>query len=529
MTTFSDEEQAIVSTGVEAPQSTKLAVDDDFIKVPLGRVQFTIVFFGLLVAVLQAALDQTIVSTILKVVVADLGKQELFSWVGSAYLITGTSFSLLYGRMSDIFGRKWVFVIAIALFEVGSAICGVANTMELLIVGRAVAGVGGGGIFSMVLIIVTDIVSFGDRGKYQGVIGAGYALASVIGPLIGALALVSPATGSVADKIRQIDFLGTGLIFFGVTCFVTPLQLAGSTWEWNSPQTITLLVVAALILVAFIYVEMKLARTPIVPPAMFTTQNVHAFLVIAFCVGAIFFDSVYYIGLFFQVNYGVSATSAGLSTIPLVLGVTSLAIASGQIVSRVGGFHTFLFVGGTFSTAGLVATSFLTPSATLAARVCFLLLLGLGLGCLIQIRIIGLQASVDPSKIAVVTAVSQLMQSLGGAVGIAVTGTALNNLLSAQIDARPALLSVLGASSALSAIPRSEVVALREALGAAAAEGAVPGAAEALAELLDSFTVAYADVFRLHVVFSGLILVAAMFVRRSHIRGARGSRGLSNA
>ncbi|KAI9349006.1 major facilitator superfamily domain-containing protein [Zopfochytrium polystomum] len=466
------------------------------------------VFVALLLAILLAALDQTIVSTILRVVVADLGHQELISWIGSAYLITATSFSLLYGRMSDIFGRKWVFIFAIAVFEIGSAICGAANSMELLIVGRAIAGVGGGGIFSLVLIIITDIVSIADRGKYQGMIGAVFGLSSVIGPLIGGgfadnglwrwcfyinlpvgvitmafvifvLNLEAP-TGSVADKIRQIDFLGTCIVFIGVTCFVTPIQLAGSTWEWSSPQTIALLT--------------KVAKNPIVPPSILMNSSVPAFLVIAFSLGAAFFSAVYYIALFFQVDYGVSATAAGLNTIPLIFGVVLLSISSGQIVSRTGKYVHFLYIGGVLVSAGLIATSFLTPSSSLAARVCFLLILGVGCGSLIQIRIIGLQASVDLPKIAVVTA----------------------------IDSHPTLIRVLESSPALSAIPRTQVVVLREALVAAAASGAVPNAAEALVELLDSFTMAYANIFRLLLLFSGAILVAAPFVKPAQIRGAHG-------
>ncbi|KAI9359947.1 major facilitator superfamily domain-containing protein [Zopfochytrium polystomum] len=384
------------------------------------------VFVALLLAILLAALDQTIVSTILRVVVADLGKQELISWVGSASLM---SQFLSYGRLSDIFGRKWVFVFAIVVFEIGSAICGAANSMIMLIVGRAIAGVGGGGIFSLVLIIITDIVSISDRGKYQGTIGATFGLASVIGPLVGggfadhglwrwcffinlpvgavtvafvvAVLNLEVPSGSVAEKIRQIDFLGTALVFVGVTCFITPLQLAGSSWEWNSPQTIALLVVSALLLGVFVYVQNRVAKQPIVPPAMFMNASVPAFLVIAFAIGAAFFSSVYYIALFFQVDYGVSATAAGLNTIPLVFGVVLLSILSGQIVSRTGHYVFFLYIGGAVLAAGLAASSFLSPTSTLAARILFLLLLGIGGGSLVQIRIIGLQASVDGPRIAV--------------------------------------------------------------------------------------------------------------------------------
>ncbi|KAJ3383073.1 hypothetical protein HDU80_001331, partial [Chytriomyces hyalinus] len=155
------------------------------VKVPLNRSQFGLVFLGLMLAIMMAALDQTIVATALKAIVADFGRQELVPWIGSAYLLTSAPFGILYGKLADIFGRKWVFVFALVVFELGSLVCAAAPTMEALIIGRAVAGVGGGGIFSLVLIIISDIVSLQDRGKYQGMIGAMFGLSSVIGPLVG--------------------------------------------------------------------------------------------------------------------------------------------------------------------------------------------------------------------------------------------------------------------------------------------------------------------------------------------------------
>ncbi|KAI9337366.1 major facilitator superfamily domain-containing protein [Zopfochytrium polystomum] len=511
------------------------------------------VFASLLLAIFLAALDQTIVSTTLTVIVADLKRQELVSWIGTAYLMTATSFSLLYGRLSEIFGRKWVFIFAICIFELGSTLCGAATSMEMLIVGRAVAGVGGGGIFSSVLIIITDIVSIADRGKYQGMIGGVFGLSSVIGPLIGggfadnglwrwcffinlpvggvAIAAIlfvlrlPPTTGSVLEKIRQVDFLGTVLVCVGVVCFVTPLQLSGTTWQWSSPQTIVLLVVSATMLAVFVFTQNKVSKSPIVPPSLFMNSSVPAFLVIAFSLGSVFYSSVYYIALFFQVNYGVSATTAGIDTIPLIFGVVALSISSGQIVSRTGHYHFFLFIGGTVISCGLIACSFLTPSSTLAVRVVSLLVLGVGCGCLIQIRTIGIQASVDIPRIAVATAVSQFMQTLGGAVGISLTGTVLNNVLQAQTARSAAIAAVVAAIPALADIPTSEVVELRTALNAAVQSGNVPDAAAALADLLDGFTTAYATVFRLLLFFPGCILVAACFVKEAKLRAPPGKGG----
>ncbi|KAJ1553135.1 hypothetical protein HK405_008837 [Cladochytrium tenue] len=527
----------------EAPRQ----LDPDYVRVPLSRGGFALVLVALMCAVFLPALDQTVVSTILRTMVSDLGDQALISWVGTAYLLTVSVSSLVYGKLADIFGRKLVFVSAVVIFMVGSAVSGASKTMVSMIVGRAVAGLGGGGILSCALIIVADVVSIRQRGIFQGLFGAVFGLSSVIGPLIGGafsdggvwrwafylnlpvgavvlavsiifLALPAPE-GNIMQKLAQVDYLGIFIVLAGVTCFLTPLQLGGSLWAWSSPQVIVMFVLSALLLAAFLYTQNYVSKSPVVPPAVFMNRSVVAFLFVAFGIGGSFLGSVYYIAVYFQVDYGLSATSAGVSTIPLVLGVVFMSIVSGQVASRTGHYAFFPYITGAVATAGLIATSFLGPSSTLAERVIFLLILGLGIGSSIQIRVIGIQASVDIPRIAVATALSTFLQTVGGAFSIAVTGTILNNQFSKAVLDRPALVAIL-AEPQFDGVSPTDFVTLRTLLGDAGIQALYPDLApQALTEMIDSFSDAFALAIRFLIVFSGLLLISAFFVKEYGIKG----------
>ncbi|KAJ1539391.1 hypothetical protein HK405_012945 [Cladochytrium tenue] len=479
--------------------------------------------------------------------VTELGDPELLSWVGTAYLLTMSVSSLVFGALADVFGRRPVFVSAVALFAVGSAVSGAAPTMTAAVAGRAISGLGGGGIFSSGLIIVADVVSMRQRGVYQGLIGAVFGLASVVGPLVGGafadagawrwafylnvpvgavvivislvfLALPAPE-GNMLRKLAQVDYLGVVIVLAGVTCFLTPLQLGGSLWAWNSPQVIATFVLSGVLLAAFLFTQNRVSKNPVVPPAVFMNRSVVAFLFIAFGVGGSFLGSVYYIALFFQVDFGYTATAAGVATIPLVLGVVFMSITSGQVVSRTGHYAVFPYICGVAVSAGLLAVSFLGPSSTLAERVIFLLILGLGIGCCIQIRIIGIQASVDLPRLAVATALSTFLQAVGGSFSIAVTGTILNNQFSKAVLDRAALVAIL-AKPQFAGISSTDFVALRTILGDAGIQALYPDLApQALADMIDAFTSSFSLAMRFLIVFSGLVLIASFFVKEYGLSG----------
>ncbi|KAJ3190823.1 hypothetical protein HK101_008335 [Irineochytrium annulatum] len=515
-------------------------IDPSFVRVKLTRLQFVLVYVALALSIFLGALDQTIVATALRAIVEDLGGETLIPWIGSAFLLATTSVAALYGKFADIFGRKITFLFALIVFEAGSLVCGIAPSMEVLVVGRAVAGLGAGGIFSLVMIIISDIVSIQDRGKYQGILGAVFGVASVVGPLmggafsdhvswrwcfyinlpIGAVTVVAVIfllkfprpEGDMRHKLARIDFLGALLLTAAVCCLITPLQLGGTTWAWSAPQTIVLFVLSVILFVALFFVETRVAKEPIIPPAMFVNSSVTAFLVIAVALGAAFFSAVYYISLFFQISYGDTATQAGLETIPLVMGLVLMSIASGQIVSRTGYYVPFIYVGGVLLCVGLGLISILSPTSARVEQVFFLLIAGLGAGCIIQIRVLGLQASVDGPMIAIATAVSQFSQSLGGSVGVAITGTVYQNILASNIKAKPelsALLASQGVDPAQVNLPILRTM--------------IEGNALLLGQLVDAFAGAFQIAYRASLPFPIVILVAALFLRNYMVKAKPGA------
>ncbi|KAJ1562254.1 hypothetical protein HK405_014193, partial [Cladochytrium tenue] len=321
--------------------------------------------------------------------------------------------------------------------------------------------------------------------------------------------------------LRSVDYLGVALAAAATTCFLTPLQLGGSEWAWSAPQTIALFVASGVLLVAFVVVELLVASNPVVPPAVFMNRSVVAFSFMAFGVGGLMIGSVYYIAFYYQVDYGYSATDAGVNTIPLVAGLVVMSVASGQIVSRTGHYAVFPYISGAVGVAGTVAVSFLGPSSSVAERAVFLLILGLGAGSGVQIRAIGMQASVDPPKIAVASAVSQFLQTLGGAVGIAIAGAALNNKFTQNVASSPTLASLL-AEPAFAFIGSTDFVTMRRFLSLESTQQAYPQAAEALDEMIDAFTSSFALAMRFLVLFAGIILVSAFFVKDYGLHHGKG-------
>ncbi|KAJ3377327.1 hypothetical protein HDU84_008773, partial [Entophlyctis sp. JEL0112] len=345
------------SASLSSPASAPplLAIDAaDIVRVPLGTNEKALVLVALVVSLFMASLDTTIVSTALKAIIKDLQHQELIPWIGnnswflyklilhlsgSSYLMSSAAVGALYGKFADIFGRKWVFVGALVLFEAGSLFCAVAPNIPFLIFGRTIAGLGGGGIFTMSYIIISDIVSGRDRGKYQTIITVTYGGTSVIAPLIGglfsdhlswrwcfyinlplgAVALgcavvfmrLPLPSGALLDKMYRIDFLGCVLLFCSTACLVAALQLGGTNYPWSSAPVLCLFAGSIVTGAVFGFVEAKVAKEPIIPAAMFLNPSVSAILVVAFCLGAGFFSGLYYISLFFQVVNGDSATEAG--------------------------------------------------------------------------------------------------------------------------------------------------------------------------------------------------------------------------
>ncbi len=318
---------------------------------------------ALLLGMLLAALDQTIVSTALPTIVSELGGMDHLSWVVTAYLLAATAATPLWGKLGDQYGRKKLFQTAIVIFLIGSALCGMAQNMPQLIGFRALQGLGGGGLMVLSMAIVGDLVTPRERGRYQGLFGAVFGATSVLGPLLGGfftqhlswrwVFYINLPIGVVALLViaavlhipvhrekHTIDYLGTFLIASVATCLILVASLGGTTWAWASAQIIVLAVLAVVLLVAFVAVERR-AVEPVLPLKLFRIRTFSLVAVISFVIGFAMFGAMTYLPTFLQVVHGITPTMSGVHMLPMVLGLLLTSTASGQIVSRTGRWKVF--------------------------------------------------------------------------------------------------------------------------------------------------------------------------------------------
>ncbi|MEU5769501.1 MFS transporter [Streptomyces asoensis] len=400
---------------------------------------------ALLLGMLLAALDQTIVSTALPTIVSELGGMEHLSWVVTAYLLASTAATPLWGKLGDQYGRKRLFQIAIVIFLIGSALCGMAQNMPQLIGFRALQGLGGGGLMVLSMAIVGDIVPPRERGRYQGLFGAVFGATSVLGPLLGGLFTqhlswrwvfyVNLPVGVVALAViaavlhiprrstkHVIDYLGTFLIAAVATCLVLVASLGGTTWDWGSAQIIGLAVLGVLLGVAFVAVERRAAE-PVLPLKLFRIRTFTLSAVISFIVGFAMFGAMTYLPTFLQVVQGVSPTLSGVHMLPMVVGLLLSSTVSGQIVSRTGRWKVFPVSGTAVTTIGLLLLHRLDEhSSTAEMSACFFVF-GLGLGLVMQVLVLIVQNAVAYEDLGVATSGATFFRSIGASFGVAIFGT----------------------------------------------------------------------------------------------------------
>jgi EmrB/QacA subfamily drug resistance transporter len=431
------------------------------------------IFIAVLLGMLLAALDQTIVATALPTVVADLGGAGHQSWVVTSYLLASTIVTAIVGKLGDLFGRKAVFCVAVVFFLVGSVLCGMSGSMTMLVASRALQGMGGGAIMVTATALIGEVIPLRDRGRYQGALGAVFGVTTVVGPLLGGfftdhlswrwafwvnvpiavvVFFVAAATIPALGKTTRpaIDYAGIVLVGLGASGLTLATSWGGSTYPWASEMIIGLFVASALALAAFVWVESQ-AGEPILPIRLFRSPVFSVCCVLSFIVGFAMLGALTFLPTFMQFVDGVSATVSGLRTLPMVAGLLLTSMGSGVLVSRTGRYKIFPVVGTAVMAVGFVLLSRMDAGTPLLAQSLYLFILGTGIGMCMQVLILIVQNTSSFDDLGVSTSGVTFFRTIGSSFGAAIFGSLFANFLDARIGAA---LAASGAPPAAAQSPQ---------------------------------------------------------------------------
>ncbi|KAF0320325.1 major facilitator superfamily transporter, partial [Colletotrichum asianum] len=480
--------------------------------------QLMVVFATLAITLLIAFIDQNGISITLPTIAADLNAEDTISWAGTSSLIANTTFQMLYGRFSDIFGRKAVFLSAIGLLALADLLCGLSRNAAMFYIFRGIAGIGGGGITNLAMIIVSDVVTLEQRGKYQGIIGSMVGLGNVLGPFLAAafmeratwraffymlspLGVIvgvicyfflpsKPPSDDFKSSVKKIDYAGSFTSSLGVILLLIPISGGGAYFPWNSAMVISMLTIGALALVSFIVVEWKFAKLPMMPIPIFKNKVVVVMLVQTFLFGAAYQSYLYYIPLYLQNAHQFSVMHSAAIYVSLVVCQSVFSILSGQYISRTKRYGEVIWLGFGFWTLGAGLTLIFDRNTKPGIIVIPLLIVGIGVGFIFQPTLVALQAHSIKSRRAVITSNRNFFRCAGGACGLAISAAILQATLRANLPAEFKYLS-----SSTYSIPQLS--------------------SDDMSRVLDAYMAASRAVFILQIPLVGLCLVGCLLIKDS--------------
>lgn len=486
---------------------------------------------GLLLAMFVAMLSSTVVSNALPRIVTDLnGSQSGYTWIVVATLLTMTASTPIWGKLADQFSKKMLVQTALVIYVIGSLIAALAPSMGVLIGARAFQGLGVGGLTALVQVVIASMVPPRERGRYSGYIGATFAIATVSGPLIGGLLVDVPGLGwrstfyvgipiaALAFVVLQktlhlpvvrrqvtIDYLGAGLIVGGVSTLLIWVSLAGNQFGWGSGTSLGLVALGLVVLVAAVYVELKVAKEPVVPIKMFRDRTTSLATVASVMVGVAMFGGTVYLSQYFQVARGMSPTHAGLMSIAMVGGLLVASIFSGRMITATGRWKRFLVGGMMLVVAGLLLLSFIDDTTSLVVVGTYMAILGIGLGATMQNLVLAVQNNAAAEDIGTASAVVTFFRSMGGSIGVSALGALLSAQVAEKVSSGLSALGIATDGHQSHQIPDLD---------------ALPGPVRAVFE--HAFGSATGELFLVATPFAVVALIAVLFIKEVPLRTSLG-------